>query len=126
MKIIHSGEEEGGWSEEDRINFRKEILVNVIQCLQILLEETTTTLDLTLVNTVIRIKELDPDNEADHMLLWEFRDNVQAIWEDRAVQVSLTYLNHFTSHDNFHVVENNISRKRLVEETSSVFQIAAG
>ena len=101
MKIIHSGEEEGGWSEEDRINFRKEILVNVIQCLQILLEETTTTLDLTLVNTVIRIKELDPDNEADHMLLWEFRDNVQAIWEDRAVQVSLTNLNHFISNDNF-------------------------
>ena len=126
MKIIHSGEEEGGWSEEDRINFRKEILVNVIQCLQILLEETTTTLDLTLVNTVIRIKELDPDNEADHMLLWEFRDNVQAIWEDRAVQVSLTNLSHFISHDKFYVVENNISRKRSVEETSSVFQIAAG
>ena len=58
-------------------------------------------LDLTLVNTVIRIKELDPDNEADHMLLWEFRDNVQAIWEDRAVQVSLTDLNHFISLDNF-------------------------
>ena len=41
-------------------------------------------------NTVIRIKELDPDNEADHMLLWEFRDNIQAIWETRAVQVLVT------------------------------------
>lgn len=63
--------------------------MNVIQCLQILLEETSTTLDLTLVNTVARIKELNPDKETDHLFLWEFRDNIQAIWEARAVQVRL-------------------------------------
>ena len=61
--------------------------MNVIQCLQILLEETTATLDQTLVNTVARIKELNPDKETDHLFLWEFRDNIQAIWEARAVQV---------------------------------------
>ena len=62
--------------------------MNVIQCLQILLEETTATLDQTLVNTVARIKELNPDKETDHLFLWEFRDNIQAIWEDSAVQVT--------------------------------------
>ena len=66
---------------------RKEILVNVIQCLQILLEETSASLDLTLVNTVARIKELNPDKETDHLFLWEFRDNIEAIWEAGAVQV---------------------------------------
>ena len=69
---------------------RKEILVNVIQCLQILLEESSAALDLTLVNTVARIKELNPDKDTDHLFLWEFRDNIQAIWETRAVQVLVT------------------------------------
>ena len=59
----------------------------MIQCLQILLEETSAALDLTLVNTVARIKELNPDKETDHLFLWEFRDNIEAIWEARAVQV---------------------------------------
>ena len=65
--------------------------MNVIQCLQILLEETTATLDQTLVNTVARIKELNPDKETDHLFLWEFRDNIQAIWEARAVQVLVNH-----------------------------------
>ena len=93
--------------------------MNVIQCLQILLEETTATLDQTLVNTVARIKELNPDKETDHLFLWEFRDNIQAIWEARAVQVRVNQALCF-------VAEWNTSRKRSVEEMSSVFQIAAG
>ena len=66
---------------------RRDILVNVIQCLQILLEESSGAFDPTLVNTVARIKELNPDRESDHLFLWEFRDNIQAIWESRSVQV---------------------------------------
>ena len=69
--------------------------MNVIQCLQILLEETTATLDQTLVNTVARIKELNPDKETDHLFLWEFRDNIQAIWEARAVQVRVNQAFYF-------------------------------
>ena len=69
--------------------------MNVIQCLQILLEETTVTLDQTLVNTVARIKELNPDKETDHLFLWEFRDNIQAIWEARAVQVRVNQAFYF-------------------------------
>ena len=71
-----------------RARVRKEILVNVIQCLQILLEETTEELETSLINTAARIRELDPDDERDHGLLWGFRDNIQAIWEDSAVQVT--------------------------------------
>ena len=62
--------------------------MNVIQCLQILLEETTEELETSLINTAARIRELDPDDERDHGLLWGFRDNIQAIWEDSAVQVT--------------------------------------
>ena len=62
--------------------------MNVIQCLQILLEETTEELETSLINTATRIRELDPDDERDHGLLWGFRDNIQAIWEDSAVQVT--------------------------------------
>ena len=67
--------------------------MNVIQCLQVLLEETSAALDLTLVNTVARIKELNPDKETDHLFLWEFRDNIEAIWEARAVQVRVYTMN---------------------------------
>ena len=53
--------------------------MNVIQCLQILLEETTEELETSLINTATRIRELDPDDERDHGLLWGFRDNIQAM-----------------------------------------------
>ena len=62
-------------------------MVNVIQCLQILLEEKTEELDSTLRNTASRLSELKPDDERDHLKVWEIRDNVRAIWEDPAIKV---------------------------------------
>ena len=65
-------------------------MVNVIQCLQILLEEKGRDLDPTLANTASRLLELKPDDERDHLKIWEVRDNVQAIWEDPAIKVSIS------------------------------------
>ena len=62
--------------------------MNVIQCIQILLEEMTGSLDSTLNNTANRLKELKPDQEKDQAKLWEYRDNILAIWEETAIQVS--------------------------------------
>ena len=69
------------------IKSRKDILMNVIQCIQILLEEMTGELDVTLNNTAARLKELDSDDEKDQAKLWEYRDNILAIWEEPAIQV---------------------------------------
>ena len=103
MKIIHSDDKSECWTVEERQQFRfriysgisvgkyfvsrREILVNVIQCIHILLEETTDSLEPSLNNTVTRLKELKPEDENDHVKIWEYRDNIQAVWEDRAVQV---------------------------------------
>ena len=61
--------------------------MNVIQCIQILLEEMTGSLDTSLNNTAARLKELAPDQEKDQAKLWEYRDNILAIWEEPAIQV---------------------------------------
>lgn len=51
------------------------------------MEETTDSLEPSLNNTVMRLKELKPEDEQDHLKVWEYRDNIQAIWEDKVVQV---------------------------------------
>ena len=38
-------------------------------------------------NTAARLKELAPDQEKDQAKLWEYRDNILAIWEEPAIQV---------------------------------------
>ena len=75
------------WQEAIELISRRDILVNVIQCIHILLEETTDSLEPSLNNTVMRLKELKPEDEQDHLKVWEYRDNIQAIWEDKVVQV---------------------------------------
>ena len=77
--------ETGTWTSSSA--YRREILMNVIQCIQILLEEMTGSLDSSLNNTAGRLKELKPDQEKDQAKLWEYRDNILAIWEESAIQV---------------------------------------
>ena len=99
MRIIHSKEDEGGWSNEEREQYRREILTNVIQCIQILLEEMTGELDSSLNNTAARLKELRPDSERDQGKVWEYRDNISAIWEEPAIQETFKRRNEFNLPD---------------------------
>ena len=71
---------------------RREILSNVIQCLRLLLEEMTEDLDPSLDNTAAKLRELKPDEEASQAKLWEYRVNIQALWEDPAIQVRRSLL----------------------------------
>ena len=68
-------------------NRRREILSNVIQCLKMLLEEKRMEVDHSLVNTAARLKLLEPDDAGSQAKLWEYRDNILALWEDPAIQV---------------------------------------
>ena len=61
----------------------------MIQCLRLLLEEMTEDLDPSLVNTAAKLRELKPDEETSQLKLWEYRVNIQALWEDPAIQVRL-------------------------------------
>lgn len=76
------------WSEEERINMRRQILMNIIQCVQILLEEMTDQLDSTLTNNAAKLSQMKPDSEKDQRKLWEYRDFINAIWEDPAIQAT--------------------------------------
>ena len=68
-------------------NRRREILSNVIQCLKMLLEEKRMEVDHSLANTAARLKLLEPDDAGSQAKLWEYRDNILALWEDPAIQV---------------------------------------
>jgi len=126
MRIIHSSEEEGGWTVEEREQYRREILMNVIQCLQILLEEMTGSLDASLNNTATRLKELKPDQEKDQAKLWEYRDNIQAIWEETAIQETYKRRNEFNLPDCCRYFLTNISRLSapdFIPESKDILQI---
>jgi len=126
MRIIHSGEEEGGWTMEEREQYRREILMNVIQCIQILLEEMTGSLDSTLNNTANRLKELKPDQEKDQAKLWEYRDNILAIWEETAIQDTFQRRNEFNLPDCCRYFLTNISRisaPTFLPESRDILQI---
>ena len=120
MKIIHSGDEDGGWSVDDRRQFRRDIMYNVIQCLQILLGELRDDLETTLQNTALKLTQLRPDNEDDHRKIWEIRDNVFAIWQDPATQV---FCQNFFLHETRRMI---CFRKLSIAETSLIFLIVAG
>jgi len=126
MRIIHSGEEEGGWTVEEREQYRREILMNVIQCIQILLEEMTGSLDSSLINTATRLKELKPDQEKDQAKLWEYRDNILAIWEECAIQETFNRRNEFNLPDCCRYFLTNISRisaPTFIPESKDILQI---
>jgi len=126
MRIIHSSEEAGGWTVEEREQYRREILMNVIQCLQILLEEMTGSLDASLNNTATRLKELKPDQEKDQAKLWEYRDNIQAIWEETAIQETYKRRNEFNLPDCCRYFLTNISRLSapdFIPESKDILQI---
>merc|ERR1711872_112234 len=108
MRIIHSGEEEGGWTAEEREQYRREIHMNVIQCIQILLEE------------------LKPDQEKDQNKLWEYRDNILAIWEEPAIQETYGRRNQFHLPDCCRYFLSNISRvsaPTFLPESKDILQI---
>ena len=44
---------------------------------------------------VYRLKELKPDVERDQARLWEYRDNILAIWEEQATQQTFARRNEF-------------------------------
>jgi len=126
MRIIHSGEEEGGWTAEEREQYRREIHMNVIQCIQILLEEMTGSLDTSLNNTAARLKELKPDQEKDQAKLWEYRDNILAIWEEPAIQETFKRRNEFNLPDCCRYFLTNISRvsaPTFLPESKDILQI---
>eukprot|EP00092_Neocalanus_flemingeri_P027897 GFUD01030284.1.p1 GENE.GFUD01030284.1~~GFUD01030284.1.p1 ORF type:complete len:393 (+),score=127.90 GFUD01030284.1:138-1316(+) len=126
MRIIHSGKEEGGWTVEEREQYRREILMNVIQCIQILLEEMTGSLDTSLNNTAARLKELKPDQEKDQAKLWEYRDNILAIWEEPAIQETFNRRNEFNLPDCCRYFLTNISRisgPTFLPESKDILQI---
>lgn len=93
MKIINS--EKDVWTTDEREQYRREILSNVIQCLRMLLDEMTGQLDLSLINTAARLKELKPDDAGSQAKLWEYRDNILALWEDPAIQETYERRNEF-------------------------------
>jgi len=126
MRIIHSGEEEGGWTMEEREQYRREIQMNVIQCIQTLLEEMTGSLDTSLNNTAARLKELKPDQEKDQAKLWEYRDNILAIWEEPAIQETFKRRNEFALPDCCRYFLTNISRisaPTFLPESKDILQI---
>ena len=126
MKIIHSGEEDGGWSAEDKQQFRKEIMVNVIQCLQILLSEQRSWLEPSLRNTAARLLEFKPDDVKDHLKIWDIRDNILAIWEDPAIQETYNRRNEFNLPDCCRYFLSNIHRvsdPNFVPESKDILQV---
>jgi len=111
---------------EEREKYRKDILMNVIQCIQILLEEMTGELDVTLNNTAARLKELDSDDEKDQAKLWEYRDNILAIWEEPAIQETYGRRNQFHLPDCCRYFLSNISRvsaPTFLPESKDILQI---
>jgi hypothetical protein len=91
MKILHSADEEV-WTEDERRHYRRDVLSNALECLQILLEEMTGQLQEGLGNRAKALLQLDKEKDADHARLWEWRDTLQDIWKDPAVVVTLLFL----------------------------------
>lgn len=83
MRIIHS---QSGqiWTQQQLVQHRKDVLRNIIQCLQILIENAD--LPTGLANTARVIQELSPDNETDQGKLYQNRKFIDEIWADESVQ----------------------------------------
>lgn len=98
MKILHSADEEV-WTEDERRHYRRDVLSNALECLQILLEEMTGQLQEGLGNRAKALLQLDKEKDADHARLWEWRDTLQDIWKDPAVVATFNRRNQFTLPD---------------------------
>lgn len=110
MKILHSEEKEKVWTEDELKGARRDILSNAVECLQVLLEEVQKPLGEGLGNTADRLKKLDKSKEEDQVRLWEWRDTVQDIWEDPAIQDTYNRRNEFSLPDCCRHFLSNISR----------------
>jgi len=110
MKILHGEEKEQVWSEEDLKGARRDILSNAVECLQLLLEEVQKPLGPGLSNTADRLKKLNKSKEEDQARLWEWRDTVEAIWEDPAIKETYKRRNEFSLPDCCKHFLDNISR----------------
>merc|ERR1711936_780829 len=110
MKILHGEEKEQVWSEEDLKGARRDILSNAVECLQLLLEEVQKPLGPGLSNTADRLKKLNKSKEEDQARLWEWRDTVEAIWDDPAIKETYKRRNEFSLPDCCKHFLDNISR----------------
>jgi len=77
---------------------------------RLLLEEMTEDLDPSLVNTAAKLRELKPDEETSQLKLWEYRVNIQALWEDPAIQATFNRRNEFHLPDGCRYFLTNIHR----------------
>merc|ERR1712037_351143 len=110
VKILHSEEKEKTWTEDELKGARRDILSNAVECLQVLLEEVQKPLGEGLGNTADRLKKLDKSKEEDQVRLWQWRDTVQDIWEDPAIQETYSRRNEFSLPDCCRHFLSNISR----------------
>jgi len=110
MKILHNEEKEKVWTEDELKGARRDILSNAIECLQVLLEEVQKPLGEGLGNTADRLKKLDKSKDEDQVRLWQWRDTVQDIWEDPAIQETYNRRNEFSLPDCCRHFLSNISR----------------
>jgi len=110
MKILHSEEKEKVWTEDEMKKARRDILSNAVECLQVLLEEVQKPLGEGLGNTADRLKKLDKSKEEDQVRLWEWRDTIQDIWEDPAIQETFARRKEFSLPDCCRHFLSNISR----------------
>lgn len=126
MQILHSKPEQPTWTEEELRRYRRDILSNAIQCLQVLLEEVRAPLQPGLDNTAARLRGLDREKETDQSRLWEWRDTVQAIWEDPAIVETYKRRNLFHLPDccrHFLSDITRISAPDFVPESKDILQI---
>jgi len=127
MKIIHGKESQPSWTEEERVQFKREILTNVIQCIQILLEEVKGPLaDTGLTLTADRMKELSADSSKDREKLWEYRHSIQALWEDQAIQDTYKRRNQFNLPDccrHFLSSIGRVSDPEFLPDSEDILQI---
>jgi len=127
MKIIHGKDSQPSWSEEERQQFKREILTNVLQCIHILLEELKGPLaDTGLTVTADRLRQLSADSDRDRAKLWEHRDSIQAIWEDQAIQDTYMRRNQFNLPDCCrHFLSNvgRVSNPEFLPDSEDILQI---
>jgi len=110
MVIIHAEQGKAAWTDDQLTRFRKEILRNIIQCLQILLQEQTGELPIGFANNARKLEELEADDEKDQSKLYQHRVFIKEIWMDDVIQEVYRRRNEFQLPDCCQYFLNNIDR----------------
>merc|ERR550517_1286432 len=82
--------------------------------------------DHSLANTAARLKLLEPDDAGSQAKLWEYRDNILALWEDPAVQETFRRRNEFHLPDGRrHFLSNicKVSNPAFLPEDQDILQV---